>query len=129
MTETLKKILYVEDDADIREVARMALETVGGFTVNICSSGRQALAEAPGFDPDFILLDVMMPGMDGPTTLDELRKLPGLEEKPVVFMTAKVMQSEIGVYKELGAVDVIPKPFDPMTLAERINEIWSGLNP
>ncbi len=129
MTETLKKILYVEDDADIREVARMALETVGGFTVNICSSGRQALAEAPGFDPDFILLDVMMPGMDGPTTLYELRKLPGLEEKPVVFMTAKVMQSEIGVYKELGAVDVIPKPFDPMTLAERINEIWSGLNP
>ncbi len=128
MTGKLKKILYVEDDADIREVAKIALEAVGGFTVKICSSGRQALAEAPGFDPDFILLDVMMPGMDGPTTLDELRKLPGLEEKPVVFMTAKVMHSEIGVYKELGAVDVIPKPFDPMTLAERINGIWGGLN-
>ncbi len=128
MTGTLEKILYVEDDADIREVAKIALEAVGGFTVKICSSGRQALDEAPGFDPDFILLDVMMPGMDGPTTLNELRKLPGLEEKPVVFMTAKVMRSEIGHYKELGAVDVIPKPFDPMTLAERINEIWGGLN-
>lgn len=129
MKETLEKILYVEDDTDIQEVAKMALETVGGFTVRICSSGGEALAEAPGFDPDFILLDVMMPGMDGPTTLGELRKLPGLEEKPVVFMTAKVMQSEIGRYKELGAVGVIPKPFDPMTLAERINEIWGGLNP
>jgi CheY-like chemotaxis protein len=128
MSETLEKILYVEDDADIQEVAKMALETVGEFTVKICSSGRQALTEAPGFDPDLILLDVMMPDMDGPTTLHELRKLPGLEEKPVVFMTAKVMQSEIGRYEELGAVGVIPKPFDPMTLAERINEIWDGLN-
>jgi len=124
MAGSLEKILYVEDDSDIQEIAKMALEAIGGFTVKICSSGQQALDEAPGFDPDFILLDVMMPGMDGPTTLGELRKLPGFESKPVVFMTAKVMQAEMDRYKELGAVDVIPKPFDPMTLSDRIRSVW-----
>lgn len=127
MAGELERILYVEDDSDIQEVAKMALEAVGGFTVKICSSGQEALDGAPDFDPQFILLDVMMPGMDGPTTLGELRKLPGFAEKPVVFMTAKVMQSEVSRYKELGAVDVIPKPFDPMAISDQIKEIWNGL--
>ena len=85
----LKKILYVEDDTDIQAVAQMALEMVGGFDVKICSSGREAIAEAGGFAPDLMILDVMMPGMDGPQTLGALHEIAGLETTPAVFMTAK----------------------------------------
>lgn len=123
----LQKILHVEDEDSIREVAALALGTVGGFTVEGCSGGAQAVERAPAFAPDLVLLDVMMPDMDGPATLAALRALPGLEEVPVVFMTAKVMAEEIARFKDLGAVDVIEKPFDPMTLADRVREIWSGL--
>jgi len=125
----LERILYVEDDTDIQVVASMALETVGGFSVKVCSSGPEALAQAASFAPQLILLDVMMPGMDGPATLLGLRKLPGLERTPVAFMTAKVQSHEIEHYKSLGAVDVIPKPFDPMTLADRVREIWRKATP
>ncbi|MEG3617970.1 response regulator [Magnetovibrio sp. PR-2] len=121
----LSKILYVEDDPDIQVVAQMALETVGGFTLCVCSSGQDALDQASDFAPDLILLDVMMPEMDGPTTLVNLRDIAALAETPAVFMTAKVMPSDVERYRELGAVDVIAKPFDPMTLAGRIQEIWS----
>ncbi len=122
----LSKILYVEDDPDIQVVAQMALETVGGYTLCVCSSGQQALDQAEDFAPDMILLDVMMPEMDGPTTLVNLRKIDSLNTTPAVFMTAKVMPSDVERYKELGAVDVIAKPFDPMSLATRIQEIWGG---
>lgn len=124
----LSKILYVEDDPDIQIVAKMALETVGGYTIHVCSSGQEAISQGAGFAPDLILLDVMMPEMDGPTTLENLRTIPSLETTPAVFMTAKVMPSDVERYKELGAVDVIAKPFDPMTLATRIQEIWSQCN-
>ena len=120
----LSKILYVEDDLDIQEVAKMALEMVGGYTLQVCASGPEAISVAPGFAPDLILLDVMMPGMDGPTTLMEMRKLPNLADTPAVFMTAKVMPADIARYKAMGAADVIAKPFDPMELAARIREIW-----
>jgi DNA-binding response OmpR family regulator len=123
----LARILHVEDEPDIQEVARLALEMVGGFTVLSCDSGRKALSAAAEFRPDLILLDVMMPGMDGPTTLAELRKAPATAATPVVFMTAKVQTHEVARLKELGAADVIEKPFDPMTLAERVNAIWNGL--
>lgn len=123
---TLQRILYVEDESDIQAVAKLALEMVGGFTVKICSSGEQALREAPGFAPDIILLDVMMPGMDGPTTLTALRALPALADVPVAFMTAKVQPAEVAHYKTLGARDVIPKPFDPMTLAAQVRAIWES---
>ena len=127
MTEgELSKILYVEDDPDIQVVAQMALETVGGFTLCVCSSGQEALDQAANFAPDMILLDVMMPEMDGPTTLVNLRKINDLSDTPAVFMTAKVMPSDVERYRDLGAVDVIAKPFDPMTLAGRIQEIWSS---
>ncbi|GAO36208.1 chemotaxis protein CheY [Sulfuricella sp. T08] len=126
MADKLTRILYVEDEPDIQMVARLALETLGGFTVEVCSSGNEAIARAPEFQPQFILLDVMMPGMDGPTTLKLLRGLPQTASTPVVFMTAKVQPSEVAYYKELGAVDVIPKPFDPMTLAGRVEEIWAS---
>ena len=124
MTEKLTRILYVEDEPDIQTVARLALETLGGFTVEICSSGSEALSRAPGFQPQLILLDVMMPGMDGPTTLKMLRGLPQFAGTPVIFMTAKVQPGEVAGYKELGAVEVIPKPFDPMTLSSQVQAIW-----
>ena len=122
--EKLQRILYVEDDLDIQQVADIALQTVGGFTVKICSSGEQAVAEAKGFSPQLILLDVMMPGMDGPSTLQKLRELPTLADVPVIFMTAKVQPEEIAHFRSLGAIDVIAKPFDPMTLAEQVNNLW-----
>lgn len=122
----LKKILHIEDEADIQEVARVSLEAVGGFTVETCSSGQEALEKAPVFLPDLILLDVMMPGLDGPTTLQELRKMPETVKTPIIFMTAKVQPGEIEKLKKLGAEDVIAKPFDPMTLPEQIKTIWLG---
>lgn len=126
MSDELKKILYVEDEADIQTVAKLALESVGGFEVLICSSGAEAIAQAPGYGPDILLLDVMMPGMDGPDTLVALQRLPELKDTPAIFLTAKAMPSEIERYKELGALDVIPKPFDPMTLADQVRRIWEG---
>lgn len=124
MTEQLTRILYVEDEPDIQMVARLALEALGGFTVEICSSGNEVLQRAPDFKPQLILLDVMMPGMDGPATLKLLRGIPQFANTPVVFMTAKVQPGEVAGYKELGAVDVIPKPFDPMMLASQVQAIW-----
>jgi CheY-like chemotaxis protein len=125
MTQALNRILYVEDEADIRTVAQLALETVGGFTLQVWGSGEEAVKEGPGFAPDLILLDVMMPGMDGPSTLKALRAYQGLKEVPVIFMTAKVQPNEVQMYRDLGALDVIAKPFDPMKLAEQIRMIWN----
>jgi len=125
---TLQRILCVEDEPDIQAIAKLALEMVGGFTVKVCSSGEEALREAPAFEPDLILLDVMMPGMDGPATLMALRNQPSLATVPVVFMTAKVQPAEIAHYKSLGARDVIAKPFDPMTLATQVKTIWETRN-
>lgn len=125
---SLQKILFVEDDPDIQMVAQLALEAVGGYTVQMCSSGKEALAVAEQFAPDLILLDVMMPGMDGPTTLMELRKKPSLTHTPVVFMTARVQRHEIEQYLAMGAADVISKPFDPMTLSAQVADIWVKAN-
>lgn len=122
----LNKILYVEDEPDIQAIAQIALENVGGFELKICSSGQEAIQQAPGFNPDLILLDVMMPGMDGPTTLQELRKLGELANTPAMFMTAKVQPQEIEHFKSLGAIEVIAKPFDPMKLAETIQQAWQA---
>jgi two-component system OmpR family response regulator len=123
--EALTRILYVEDDADIRSVAGFALEVVGGFVLAACASGEEALAQAPGFAPQLLLLDVMMPGMDGPETLAALRGMPGTAATPAVFMTAKVQPQEVARYRALGAIDVISKPFDPMTLSDEIRAIWA----
>ncbi|MDI1272906.1 response regulator [Polaromonas sp.] len=125
MIKTLARILYVEDEPDIRMVAQMALEAVGGFTVIACPSGSEALAAAPTAQADLLLLDVMMPGMDGPSTLKALRALPATAGTPVIFMTAKVQAAEVAQYRELGAIDVIHKPFDPMELSAQISRIWA----
>lgn len=113
------KVLYVEDEADIRDIAEFALEDEN-FDIIFCESGEQALEKAADFQPELVLLDVMMPGMDGPTTLKNLRTLPGMESTPVIFLTAKVQPNEIQNFIALGAIDVISKPFDPMTLADQI---------
>jgi CheY-like chemotaxis protein len=128
MTE-LKTILYVEDDPDIQAVARMALELVGGYTVTVSSSGEEALHELLTLRPDLILLDVMMPTMDGPTTLAALKASPSLADIPVIFVTAKVQSTEVEHYKSLGAIDVVAKPFDPMTLAGTVRSIWERTTP
>lgn len=121
----LKRILHVEDDPSIQAVTKVALEAVGGFQVLSCSGGQEALDQVLGFAPDFILLDVMMPGMDGPQTLERLRELVDIGEVPVAFMTAKVQPGEVAHYRSLGARDVIIKPFDPMQLAAQVRQIWS----
>jgi two-component system, OmpR family, response regulator len=123
---TLQRVLYVEDEPDIQAVARLALEVVGGLTVQICSSGEEALRQAPVYLPQLILLDVMMPGMDGPGTLRALRELPALKTVPVVFMTAKVQPQEVAQYTAMGALGVIAKPFDPMSLADQVRGLWGG---
>lgn len=121
---TLENILHVEDDESIVAISRLALETVGGMTVKSCTRGQQAIEAAPGFQPDLILLDVMMPDMDGPTTLTELAKVIDLTSRPVVFMTARTLPGEHQAYLDMGAADVILKPFDPLTLAEQLKAIW-----
>jgi two-component system OmpR family response regulator len=122
----LSLVLYVEDDPDIQLVAQMALELVGGLTLRMCSSGGEAVLAAADCKPDLILLDVMMPGMDGPSTLQELRKLPNTANTPVIFMTAKVQASEVAHYRSLGALGVIAKPFDPMALPLQVRQLWES---
>ena len=114
----------VEDDTDIQLVARLSLEAVGGYSVEICSGGHEALAKIEGFAPDLVLLDVMMPDMDGPTVLGHLRANPATCAVPIIFLTAKAQAHEIAFYKDLGAIGVISKPFDPMTLPLNLAQIW-----
>ncbi len=116
------KILYVEDDPDIQVIARIALEDIGGFDVRACQSGEEALAAITDFSPDLLLLDVMMPGMDGPTLLTHLRQTAHGATAPAIFMTARVQRTEVDQYIALGAKSVIAKPFDPLTLADQIRK-------
>ena len=120
----LRRVLCVEDEPDIRLVAQIALETVGRLEVSLCPSGLDAVATALQVQPDLVVLDVMMPGMDGPGTLQALREEPRTANIPIVFMTAKVQPSEVAHLKSLGALDVIAKPFDPMLLAAQLCAIW-----
>ena len=115
--------LVVDDILANRRLMQAKLEAKY-YTVLLAENGVQALQVAETEQPEIILLDVMMPGMDGPETFLALRKLPGLENTPAIFMTAKVMESEVARFKELGALGVIPKPFDPMTLSEQIKSLW-----
>lgn len=120
----LKRILLVEDDPDIQAVAGIALRTLGGFDLEVCGNGRAALERAPIWDPDLILLDVMMPGMDGPETLVALRHLDGFASRPVVFMTARAQPEELARYNTLGIAGIITKPFDPASLPAQVRAVW-----
>jgi two-component system, OmpR family, response regulator len=120
----LKRILYIEDEIDIQTVMRMSLERLGGFELLVCSNGKEALDKAPGFAPDMMLVDVMMPGMDGPTTVTALRAMDEFATTPVVFITAKVQPHEVARLRDMGAIDVISKPFDAMTLPQHLQSLW-----
>ncbi len=121
---SLQRILLADDEPDILEVSRIALETVGGFEVAVCSSGAELLQRLPGFCPDLIIIDVMMPDMAGPEVLTRVRQVPGFGETPVIFLTGVINGNELKNLRDSGAADVILKPFDPMTLADRIDGIW-----
>src|SRR5258707_13359635 len=108
----LQRILFIEDDPDIQVIATMALEALGGFRLLACGSGGEALARFAEFAPDLVLLDVMMPGMDGPATLEALRRLPGRGTPPGIFMTARGPEQEEGLYPEIGAGEGVGKAFD-----------------
>ena len=115
-----RKILIIDDEDDIREVAALSLESVAGWEVIKASSGAQGLARATEHQPDAILLDVMMPGMDGPTTFRELRNNQATARIPVLLLTAKVQGSDQRRFADLGVEAVLLKPFDPMTLSTQI---------
>lgn len=121
----LRHVMCVEDEPDIRLVAQLALESVGGLQVTLCPLGGEAVEMARNAKPDLILLDVMMPGLDGPGTLKALRSDPATQHIPVVFMTAKVQPAEVAHLRAIGARDVIAKPFDPMTLADQVRALWA----
>jgi two-component system, OmpR family, response regulator len=113
----------VDDDPDLVDVASLALADLGGYTVQACGCAADAVAQAPSFEPDLILLDVMMPGTDGFAVLQALRQLAGTADTPVVFMTALAQRGSLAEYDE-HAVGVIPKPFDPSALPEMLEAIW-----
>lgn len=113
----MRTVLVIDDEDDIREVAQVSLEALGGWNVLTASSGTQGIERAVSDQPDAILLDVMMPGMDGPTTFQKLQAEEGTRRIPVIFLTAKVQAADRQRFADLGVAGVIAKPFDPMTLA------------
>ena len=117
------KVLIVDDEPDIRRIAKLGLSRVGKMDVVEATNGTEALARAKEDLPDVVLLDVMMPGLDGPSTLARLREDPATSAIPVVFLTAKAIASEVDRLKSLGAAGVLTKPFDPMTLARELRAV------
>jgi len=117
-------VLHVDDDEDIREIVNLSLETIGGLRVAQCVSGSDALHKVAEIRPDVFLLDVMMPEMSGVETLSFLRKIPGFESTPAIFMTAKTRKGQSAALLDAGAAGVISKPFDPTSLPEQIVAIF-----
>ena len=118
-----RRILLIDDEDDIREIAALSLETTAGWEVTAAESGREGLSKATSWQPEAILLDVMMPDMDGPQTFLALRHQPETAKIPVIFLTAKAQAAERRGLLETGANGVIAKPFDPLTLAAEISTI------
>ncbi|MBI4850878.1 MAG: response regulator [Acidobacteria bacterium] len=117
------KILIIDDESDIRRIARLALNKVGKMDVVEASSGIEGIEKAEVEKPDVILLDVMMPSMDGPSTFAQLQNKNTTNQIPVIFLTAKALPSEINRLKALGVKGVLTKPFDPMILATQVKEL------
>jgi CheY-like chemotaxis protein len=122
------RILHVDDEPDIREVVDISLALNPDFELRACASGAEAVTVAGDWSPQLILLDVMMPGMDGPATLQQLRKNPHTAAIPILFMTARAQTREVDHFIALGAQGVICKPFDPMTLASQVQSHLRALN-
>lgn len=120
---SVKRILLIDDEDDIREVAQLCLETVGGWQVITADCGREGLIKAQNEQPDAILLDVMMPELDGPATFQALQKNPVTKDIPVILLTAKVQASEQRRFSELGVKAVFAKPFDPLNLATELSVV------
>ncbi len=121
----LKRILVVEDEPDIQMLIKMSLEVLGGYTVKICSDGREALSALSEFNPDLILLDFSLPTWDGLTVFKVLRKTMQSANVPVVFLTGRVLDREMERYEQIGALDIISKPFSPRKLPATIADIWT----
>jgi CheY-like chemotaxis protein len=121
------RVLYVDDEPDLCEIAAVALEMDSDLEVEVAHSGPEALIKAADWRPDIILLDVMMPHMDGPATLARLRRNEATRELPVVFITAQAESRDVDRFKRLGAVAVIPKPFDPLRLAVQVRTLTERL--
>jgi CheY-like chemotaxis protein len=121
-------VLVVDDEDDIREVTQVSLEVVAGWGVVTARSGREGVAKAAAHQPDAILLDVMMPDMDGPATFEELQNCADTRHIPVILLTAKVQSAERRQFAELGIASLISKPFDPLTLADQVAAAlgWNG---
>jgi CheY-like chemotaxis protein len=128
-SKELRTILLADDEPDILEISRIALETVGGYQVAICFSGQELLQLLPEFKPDLVVTDVVMPDMAGLEVLTALHRIAGFEAVPVVFLTALERPEELEELRRAGAVEIIQKPFDPMTLSDRVAEIWKALHP
>ncbi len=124
-TRPLQSIFFVDDEPDIREVVEMALN-LSGLSVRTCPSGALALQELSLLRPDLVLLDVMMPDLDGPATFAHLQADPLLRDLPVIFMTAKALPQEVDRFMKLGAIGVISKPFDPIQLGARVQQLWAA---
>jgi CheY-like chemotaxis protein len=120
----LKDILYIEDDPDIQGIVKLALEQIGGFSVQICGSGANAISFIARRQPQLVLLDVMMPGIDGLSTFRAIRSFPDSKNIPIIFITAKVQKQEVDTYIGLGALGVIAKPFDAVTLSDLVRGLW-----
>jgi len=123
----MRRILIIDDEDDIREVAQLSLESIAGWQVSTARSGAEGIERARAEKPDAILMDVMMPAMDGPTTFREMQKLPETADIPVVLLTAKVQGVDQRRFAGLGVAAVLFKPFDPLTLADQMSSAlgWS----
>ena len=117
------KILMIDDEEDVRAVAELSLARVGRMDVQTAGSGREGIAAATASTPDVILMDCMMPEMDGMTTFAEMRKIDSLRDVPVIFLTAAARKNEVDELMRMGAAGVITKPFDPMTLSEQVKRV------
>ena len=123
----LRRVLYVDDDPDLRAMAELALATIGGLEVTLCADGAQAPLLARVCQAQLVLLDVVMPGLDGPATLVALRADAFTASVPVLFVTAKDTDAERAELLALGAVGVITKPLDLMAMAAQVKAVWAGL--
>ena len=117
------KVLLIDDEEDIRKVGRLSLEAIGHFETAVAASAKEGFDLARVDRPDFILMDMMMPDVDGIAALSELKRTPDLKDIPVIFMTAKAQRTEIAFYLQCGAIGVVKKPFDPMTLPGELTAI------
>jgi CheY-like chemotaxis protein len=126
-TEPLNRVCYVEDDEDIQRIVRMSLEKIGKMTVEVVGDPMVAIERMIAFKPDLVMLDWMMPGMDGPTLYRKMLETPAVKSLPVVFITAKASSRELDELRKLGAAGTISKPFSPRDLPDQLRAIWSAL--